>query len=69
VGAEVIGAAVVIGKGIGVGKGFMTAVVDPFAPAPAPAFLDEFEFFFAPIPGIQSNQPILLRAILFFLVT
>jgi hypothetical protein len=67
VGAEVIGAAVVIGKGKGVGKGFMTAVVDPFAPAPA--FLGEFEFFFAPIPGIQSNQPILLRAILFFLVT
>ena len=70
VGAE--GAAIFIGAtdpGTGTGTGFMTAIVDPFAPAPAPAFLGEFEFFFAPIPGIQSNQPILLRAILFFLVT
>jgi hypothetical protein len=61
VGAEVIG----IGEGEGEGKAFITVVVDPFAPT----FLGEFEFFFAPIPGIQSKKPILLRAILFFLVT
>jgi hypothetical protein len=64
VGAE--GVTIFIGA-TGPGKAFMTAIVDPFAPAPA--FLGEFEFFFAPIPGIQSNQPILLRTILFFLVT
>jgi hypothetical protein len=63
VGAEVIG--IGIGEGEGKGKAFITVVVDPFAPT----FLGEFEFFFAPIPGIQSKKPILLRAILFFLVT